>query len=246
MHHHDYAEIFWIKEGTGIHQINGKEMKLQQGSLVIIRPEDEHTFTLSHPTDRLVITNLAFSVNHLQHFKSRYTSEATLFFPEQHLAPFYTLLPTPFLSELSSLNDKMMGEPRDTLHLDLFALYLFHGLREHVAVNAGLPHWLSHALEQYSSPHYFSRGIPAFVELCGKSTDHVNRVLKKVLNQSLTYTVNTAKLGYATNQLTLTTSPIKKICDECGYETVSYFHRIFKKHYGITPSEYRNRNVKII
>ncbi len=246
VHDHDYAEIFWIKEGCGLHLINGESSELSKGSLSIIRPEDKHTFILSKPSDHLIITNLAFSNHHLNQFKQRYPSDCEFLFPPLEKAPFSTELEAPILSELSALTDKMMGEPRDILHLDYFMLTIFHNLRKHTSTNNCIPHWLNQAIEQYNSPHYFSQGIPGFVALCNKTTDHVNRVLKKLLNQSLTDTVNKAKLRYASRQLTLTVSPIKKITSECGYETVSYFHKIFKKHYGITPSEYRNRNVKII
>ena len=45
LHEHDFAEVFWIENGKGIHLINGQRVRLQEGDLVMIRPDDEHTFT---------------------------------------------------------------------------------------------------------------------------------------------------------------------------------------------------------
>lgn len=33
---------------------------------------------------------------------------------------------------------------------------------------------------------------------------------------------------------------VRNIADYCGYENEIYFMRQFKKHIGVTPSEYRN------
>ena len=34
---------------------------------------------------------------------------------------------------------------------------------------------------------------------------------------------------------------VVEIAASCGYENVSYFNRLFKRKYGITPSRYRRR-----
>jgi mannose-6-phosphate isomerase-like protein (cupin superfamily) len=47
LHKHDFAEIFWVENGHGTHLVNGREIKLEPGDLVMIRPDDEHTFTSS-------------------------------------------------------------------------------------------------------------------------------------------------------------------------------------------------------
>lgn len=245
-HHHDYAEIFFVKEGDGLHLINGKKISITEGTLVIIRPEDKHTFAIRKAGNRMVITNLAFSKANMEVYRTRYSIYARTFFPPLNEAPFTVQL-TPFLQNMfSSKIDQMFEEPRDIIHLDMLVLFIFHALHEHVSINQLMPYWLSQALERYTSPFYFSQGIPGFVELTGKSTDHVNRVLHAFMNKSLTETVNKARLKYAANQLIMTNSPIKRITGECGYISINYFHRIFKKYFGVTPGEYRNKNIKII
>jgi len=246
LHHHDYAEIFWIKDGEGIHLINGISLPISKGSLFIIRPEDSHTFKLTKSNQHLVITNLAFRKSYLEFYKTRYFAYAKTFFPPESEQPFSIKLSSTVLSMFSAQADQLFAEPRDIIHLDMMIIFIFHALHEHVSINKSIPHWLSHALEQYSSPVQYAKGISGFVELTMKSNDHVNRVVRKVLNQSLTETANKARLNYAAGQLIMTNSPIKTIASECGFATVNYFHRIFKLQYGVTPVEYRNKNTKII
>lgn len=244
LHHHDYAEIFWISQGQGIHLINGDSIPVKKGTLVIIRPEDTHTFKLMMSNHRMEITNLAFGKDMMDFYISRYSCSKA-FFPKPDEPPFTIQLTPSILSLFSSQADKMFADPRDILHLDIMVLMIFHALQEHVSNNDCIPHWLSHALECYTISPFFVKGTQGFVELTGKSTDHVNRILQEFLHQSLTETINIARLKYASSQLIMTNSPIKTIASECGYGTVNYFHRIFKKHYGITPAEYRDKNIKI-
>ena len=46
-------------------------------------------------------------------------------------------------------------------------------------------------------------------------------------------------LDRAADKLVTTSDPISAIAHELGYENVSSFNRIFKKHFGITPTEFR-------
>jgi len=246
IHHHDYVEILWIKEGEGLHLINGQSIPIKKGTLVIIRPDDNHTFKLIKSNQHMVITNLAFRKTYMEFYLARYSSYSQIFQPQSNQLPFSTQLTPSILSQLSSQTDLLFADPRDVLHLDMMVLFIFHTLKEHVSDNKCIPHWLSHALENYTTSDLFIKGIQGFVELTGKNIDHVNRVLQHLLNQSLTETINKARLNYASSQLIMTNSPIKTITSECGYATVNYFHRIFKKHYGLTPAEYRNKNIKII
>ena len=38
LHCHDYAEIFWVENGSGYHIINGRRIPLKPGNVVMIRP----------------------------------------------------------------------------------------------------------------------------------------------------------------------------------------------------------------
>ena len=37
LHTHDYAEILWIEKGTGYHHVNGRQVRLSAGDMVMIR-----------------------------------------------------------------------------------------------------------------------------------------------------------------------------------------------------------------
>lgn len=70
---------------------------------------------------------------------------------------------------------------------------------------------------------------------------HLGRMFRETLGLSpLKYVIRT-RMKCAQRLLMTTDHSINEIAQEVGYEDVSYFIRMFHKHIGITPQEYRNR-----
>lgn len=65
------------------------------------------------------------------------------------------------------------------------------------------------------------------------------RLMKQHTGKSFVDFVNEIRLGYATRYLIETNKSIADICFECGFNNISNFNRIFKKHKDVTPSEFR-------
>ncbi len=245
-HDHDYAEIFWIKEGSGIHIINGEKHIIEKGTLCLVRPQDTHTFISTGNNTGLVVTNIAFYLESLKLFKDRYFPESETFFWTKDIMPYMVHLNTDQLNDISSITDYILSKKRDYIHLDIIILHIFRMLTESFGEKANdIPHWLAIALEQYSTPQLFREGVPGFVALTNRTTDHVNKIIKQHLNQTLTETVTKIKMNYAAQRLTMTNVPIKTICYNCGFNAIGHFYKVFKKYNGMTPNEFRAINHKV-
>ena len=70
---------------------------------------------------------------------------------------------------------------------------------------------------------------------------HFCTMMKKYTGSTLTEYVTGERLDFVCKQLTLTDKKIKTIVEESGYVSLEHFYRVFKKHYGISPKEYRMR-----
>lgn len=54
--------------------------------------------------------------------------------------------------------------------------------------------------------------------------------------------INSYRLSAAAKLLTDTEKTIAEICNTCGFANQSYFGKLFKQHYGISPLLFRNNN----
>lgn len=76
------------------------------------------------------------------------------------------------------------------------------------------------------------------------STAHLNRKIKSISGLNTMAYVNTVKLSRAKKLLVSTQRPVGDIAMECGFADFSYFSRLFKKEFGITPSRFQKMPVK--
>lgn len=73
------------------------------------------------------------------------------------------------------------------------------------------------------------------------SKDHFIRVFKNEMGITPNAFVTQKKLERSELLLVTTDQSVKSIADSLGYEDCAYFNRIFKKHTGITPQQYREK-----
>lgn len=243
-HTHDYAELLWIEKGTGYHLVNGERLRIGPGDLIMIRPRDAHTYAASSEGGGLTLINIAFSVETLHHFRSRYFPDSTRYFWTAGPLPFRTQLPADILHQLSARAEETMSHERTNLELDSLLLFIFRqiALHESLSTPADMPVWLVHAIQEYTTPDHFRRGCAGFVALCGRNGDYVNRTIRLHFGKSLTELTNELKMRYAATQLIITSMPIKEISSNCGFPNLGHFYKIFKSLYNQTPKKYRHLN----
>ena len=76
----------------------------------------------------------------------------------------------------------------------------------------------------------------------GFNPNYLSDYLKKQTGKTFIQLVHLQRVNVAAEFLTYTTAPIERIANQVGYENPSYFYKIFKKYFGISPAEYRNKN----
>lgn len=97
-------------------------------------------------------------------------------------------------------------------------------------------------LDTYISRHYAEQikieDVANELHLCSKQ---VSRIINKEYGMPLSKVVHRRRLSVACMLLRSTALPISQISESVGYEYENYFFRIFKDTYGITPTEYREK-----
>ena len=78
-------------------------------------------------------------------------------------------------------------------------------------------------------------------EACGCSQSHFMRWFKKMTGQGFTAYLNDHRLNLAAELLRITDATVLDIAGRVGFDNLSYFNRLFKRRYGMTPREYRRK-----
>jgi len=84
--------------------------------------------------------------------------------------------------------------------------------------------------------------VNQIAEIVSLSTPAFCRYFKKQTNMTFTDFVNNYRINQAKIFL-LKDSSITEVCFQVGFESLSYFNKLFKQHVGETPSEFRKRHL---
>lgn len=79
------------------------------------------------------------------------------------------------------------------------------------------------------------------------STFHFHRIFRAAVGETVAGFTRRLRLELAANKLLKQTNDITQIAIECGFSSSQNFSKAFKKHFGITPSEYqKSKNGNIL
>ncbi|MGL5908939.1 MAG: cupin domain-containing protein, partial [Phycicoccus sp.] len=59
LHGHDFYEVMTVVEGRGVHRVAAGSQQLRAGSVLVVRPRDEHEVVVEHGEPPLVFVNIA-------------------------------------------------------------------------------------------------------------------------------------------------------------------------------------------
>ena len=243
-HYHDYFEVFLILEGSVLHLVNDAVIKLNKGSLVFIRPEDRHTYSLEK-SKKFSMLNLTFSAktaNELFGYLGEGFPKTQLLTanlpPEVHLDSFEL---EKFLKRANGLG---AIDPKDTyglktaLRILLFDIFVKY-FSEQETSEENIPLWLDEMCGKIKRNNRFALGSEYFFSLSNKSREHISRCMKKYTGMTVTEYINMLRLNFIANMLRNSNHSISDIVYDSGFNNMSWASEQFKKKYGVSMKDYR-------
>jgi transcriptional regulator GlxA family with amidase domain len=73
------------------------------------------------------------------------------------------------------------------------------------------------------------------------SPSHFSRYFRKHLGQSFTDVLNQMRIDRAADMLANSDRDLKMIALDTGFPDQSYFTKVFRRHRGLTPAEFRRQ-----
>lgn len=84
--------------------------------------------------------------------------------------------------------------------------------------------------------------LSTIAQRLGLSRTYISGLFKKETGITFTEFVNKSRMEYAAALLNEGYDSIRDIAAACGISDQSYFSKLFKHQYGVTPKEYRTQN----
>jgi two-component system, response regulator YesN len=99
-----------------------------------------------------------------------------------------------------------------------------------------------HQIFQYINKHKFNEiSLKSAADKVGISPQYLSRYFKEKYGQNFITYIKKSKFDLAKSLLVSSNEKISSISKKVGYWDYKYFCKIFKKHTGFTPSEYRSK-----
>lgn len=99
------------------------------------------------------------------------------------------------------------------------------------------------AAKKYILDNYHEAALCAasVAEALKQSEITLKRKFRRISGQALHTYINRVRLEKMAEALRCTTEPIKQLTERIGFANYAYFFTLFKKYYGVTPQQYRDR-----
>ncbi len=242
MHDHDFYEIECGIDGEAIQNLNGTKEKFCGNNFYMLRPEDCHEIT-GMANRKLTYFNIAFERERLEEINRRYQLTVTSRWLSAANWPRRQRLLPGTLMNIRNAIYELYQYRHLAISLDRFLYNMFFELeKECLSPFSSCPEWLQESIWKLDSRENLYRGPRALAEISGYSLEYVSRTLKKFAGLTACQVVNMIKMERASALLIIGNADICVIAHECGIESMSYFFKLFKATYGVTPFEYRARH----
>ena len=260
-HKHNFFEIVYVLEGSGMHILNDNGYEYTQGSLFLLTPNDYHFFEIQTFTKFCII-----SFNEIYFSKIKESNDFSELFKKLEII-FYTA--SSFQNELINNEDdkqftdllikRLLSEMKNKDFLcqiviknSVFLLLniIARNIQQRLSVSLKSNSLKSEIGEIifYIQQHIYQNEklrIAAIAEHFFKSKNYISQYFKENTGESLKEYILKCKLSLVKNRLLHSDLTISQIADELNFTDESHLNKFFKLSYQQTAKEFRKENRKL-
>ncbi|MGN0537851.1 MAG: AraC family transcriptional regulator [Acutalibacteraceae bacterium] len=253
IHWHNEMEIVYIESGELLETVDLCEYNATAGDIILIRPCLLHSFKVDSGKQarmKTLIFNLsmlagnttdACSIKYFTPFSDgQYSYPCVIHKTDAHYDELLALIKS--MVELYEYHPPLYELEIKAKLFSMFAI-LFRGFFEREAITISITDNTTRNIKtilDYICNNYMNPiTIDELANCVNLSKHYFMRFFKKYMGVTCIEYINDYRLNIATNLLLTTNMPITEVATNIGITNLSYFNRIFKKKYGMTPKEYR-------
>ena len=246
-HQDDYYIFGLLTKGTACGIIDFKELHLKEGDVFLVQPGQVHRFVSSlNAEGGLMMADSKFVGNGEKCVFDNFSLSASSFAMDEERKE--ELRQIAILLECRLKERKGQNCDAVVPHLtEAFIAVIAEAAQEmnaqrtawsprHVELVLSFRKMLSEHLSHHRQPSYYA-------SLLNISTVYLNEVVKKVTGMSTALYIKCEVVLQAKRLLCNTTLSVKQIADSLGFDDEAYFSRLFSQATGVSPTEFRQKNL---
>ncbi len=251
----NFFELIYIVDGTGVQYINKNRFNFRKGNLFLITPQDTHSFEISTTVkffflrfNDYYITTKSIkdkdAVQHMEYILQNASHRPGCILKNKSDKPLIASLVDSIIQEQANQQlyyNRVIEQIVNTI-ITVVARNIALKLPKNIKENTGEP-----VLEML---HYIQQNIfePKMLKAekmsthFGISFSYLGRYFKKQTGETLQQYISGYKLRLIETRLLHSDMRINEIAYELNFTDESHLNRAFKKHKGMSPSEFRKKN----
>lgn len=237
----DY-QLLYIASGKGHFYFKGDEVEtiVPKGHMVLFRPKEPQVYNY-YAADKTEVYWVHFTGSQVEEYLAHYElpKNENVFFTG--VSPDYPWIYNQIIREL---------QLQRVNHEEMLRILLRHILltiNRYIKESKQSKTDMINDIERAS--HYFNENYNKNISVEQYAKEHMMSVnwfihnFKKIMKLTPMQYILSLRISAAKGYLDTTNKNINEIADAIGYDNALYFSRLFKKHTGYSPSEYKKRNL---
>lgn len=242
---HYEIELLWLLTGKIEVNVEGNIFDLEEGDLIIINSNCGHATFASVPNSiamRLYISPDFFKSQGLDLSKGRFEMNAS----KQRMNPLFdhlrqNLAKLQLLSDSDSTNELSHNVLFFNIAEKMTKFFLSNMSKKSTYTVRQKKEFLDFAIRYIEDNFKSDITLELLARQCNYSPSYLSKMFKSELGINFYEYLTRCRLQHSIRLLATTDKKITMIALENGFSDVKALNKMFKKHFGTTPSEYRKQ-----
>lgn len=253
LHKHNYIELQYVYKGSLTQVIDGKQITMKEGELMMLNQVISHEIKAAGEDD--IIINFIVKPEFFQYIFSLADIDNVIFnfimstIYSNSTKGEYLYYKVSDKGSIKANMEKIIMELYEpditsSISIKLLVGLLLVNLIKHsddieVYSVDNYEKKLSLDILKYIDEHYEEGSLAMISQQLNQPDYRICRIVKKYTGVTFKQLVQETRLNKAADLLMRTSLPVTDIMQAVGYENITYFYKIFKEKYTMTPHEYR-------
>lgn len=247
-HQDDFFIFGWLSHGTACGIIDFKEIHLEAGDAFIVQPGQVHRFICSDSAEGWLAMVDSIYVGHTEMcIFNNFSLFASVFSMEKQREVELESIASLIVERLRPNQEQSLSAVLQSL-TKAFVAVIAEAVKgkEPKTMAYGVRHRdIVLSFRAMLDKHIFENRQPSYyASLLNFSTVYLNEVVKKVTGMSTALYIKNEVMLRAKRMLVNTDFSVKQIADKLGFDDYAYFSRSFSQVTGMSPLQFRQKNIK--